>query len=118
MDYNLEKEKMFRYSDVELIELNATLMKSILSGSGKGFWNSDMGHPAYRMGAKHGAEEKIENPEWGDSPENSSLYQLIKSLHVEMLKRNLEINNPIKSWRDFCILAIKVYEENNPFKQD
>ena len=118
MDYNLEKVRLSQRTNQELIELNNSLIESILSGSGKGFWNGDMGHPAYRMGAQHGAEEAVENPVWGDGLETNGLYQLVRSLHEEMLKRNPKVDNPIKSWQEFCSLAIKVYEENNPFKQN
>ena len=72
-----------------------------------------MGHPAYRMGANYGAEEIIEDPEWGDGPEINELFQLIKTLHEEMLRRNMEIEKPIKSWQNFCSLATDVYDKNN-----
>lgn len=111
MDYESEIDKISMYSNKDLILLNDSLVKNIRGGSGKGFCNCDMGHPSYRMGSKCGAEEKINDPTWGDGPEKNSLYKLLKSLHSEMAKRGIVVARPISMWKDFCSLAIEVYDE-------
>jgi len=111
INYRAEIDKVLNYPDEKLVKLEKDLMDSIYSGSGKGFWNCDMGHPSYVIGAKHGAEEKIDDPVWGDGPEKSSLYQLIKAVHSEMTQRNIAVTLPIRNWKDFCSLAIETYNK-------
>jgi len=106
MNYRLEKNKVATYSDQKLKDLYEKLIVSIRSGTGEGYVNGDMGHPAYRMGA----EGKEESADWGDDEDRSALCQLLMVLTEEMQNEGLSVHTPIRSWRDFCTFTINVYD--------
>lgn len=95
------------FNDGHLILLHRALKEFIEGGSGYGFHNHDMGHPAYVMGA----DGEIDFAAWGDNPERNELYQLLKGIHEEMKSRKLneEIKYRFDSWQNFCKFAVKVY---------
>jgi hypothetical protein len=78
-------------------------IQAIESNSGIGFANRDQRHPAYAMGARGIVDE----PRWGDSPQNNDLYQMITALEPDVRD---EVGILITSWVDFCSFAIKAAE--------
>ena len=78
------------------------LTDSIAANSGRGFHNTDQGHPAYRAGAKDGNSET-----WGDSPEKNELYVLLESFHPDLHKEGPDLS----TWQKFCAFAVEAYDE-------
>ena len=95
------------FSDTELCLLHRALKEFIAGGSGYGFHNSDMGHPAYVLGAKG----VVDAAKWGDGPRQNKLYQLLNGIQEEMKSRKLdrEIKYRFDSWQNFCKFAVQVY---------
>ncbi len=86
------------------------LIHAIDTNSGIGFHNADQGHPAYRVGA----DGKIDESAWGDSPDKNHLYRLLRELSMYFVKHEEErpSSGPlILTWEDFCRRAIQAYEE-------
>jgi len=96
------------FSDTQLVLLHVALKAFIEAGSGYGFHNHDMGHPAYVMGAKG----VVNIAAYGDSPNRNGFYQLLKGIHEEMKSRKLdrEIKYRFDSWQNFCKFAVQVYK--------
>ena len=92
----LERELIFR-AIVRAIETN--------SGIGFGRGNSDQGHLAYVAGSNGDV-----GGQWGDSPEENILFQLLCSFDEEYHR---EIQD-LSTWERFCSFAVEAYNRENP----
>jgi hypothetical protein len=81
------------------------LIHAIRTNSGIGFHNADQGHPAYLLGC----EGKSDYHELGDSPEENKLYQLLIGLSESL---GDSAQPPIRTWQDFCRLAVDSYKRS------
>jgi len=92
-------------SYLQMTTLYQALIHAISTNSGIGFHNHDQGHPAYCMGASG----KIDPQTWGDSPEENEYFQMVLALSTKLG----ETATPqIKSWEDFCTLAVESYRRS------
>jgi len=88
-------------------------LKSLIeSGSGVGFHNADMGHPAYVLGASG----QTLKDDWGDSPEENLLYKMLSQLSKELKKAGIEELRYVwwydfSEWKDFCKFAVEIYNK-------
>lgn len=95
-------------------------LKSLIeSGSGVGFHNADLGHPAYVLGAKG----IIDHWAWGDSPEENLLFKMLSQLSKELKQDSIEERRFIwwydfSEWKDFCKFAVDVYYKQKGYKQE
>jgi hypothetical protein len=84
----------------------------VRNNTGYGFVNNDQRHPAYEIGRK--GDYDYEN--WGDSPEDNSLFKMMHTLSVSLSKAEIdessEIQDYIFCWADFCSMAYEAYEKS------
>lgn len=84
------------------------LLHSVQTNTGDGFHNHDQCHAAYVVG-----EHDLDN-DFGDSPEDNTLYKLLLDLskwadeHCSDFRRE----ELIFSWGDFCKMAVAGYQAN------
>lgn len=112
---NDAKDKL-KNTETHQLELRYRGLKALIeNGSGYGFHNADMGHPAYAMGSMG----KINFNTWGDSPERNTLFQELSNLSKELKARGVEKNQygwwyDFSDWQKFCQFAFDIYKKRNP----
>jgi len=91
-------------------ELYTALLNMVKSDAGTGFHNHDKGHPAYTIGASDGSYDL---QVWGDSPEHSHLYQMMKALSDSLADcGDFRHDERVTDWQSFCRLALCSHEEH------
>jgi 3-methyladenine DNA glycosylase Tag len=87
-------------------------LRALIEGeTGQGLVNSDLGHPAYRMGA----QGKLDQKTWGDSPKTNTLFQMLSEISKELKKRNVHEMGEMwwydfSDWQQFCQFVIDIYD--------
>ena len=91
------------FSPYERQLLYQGLIALIEAGSGLGFANQDLRHPAYMLGAHNSESGATQDADmWGDSAERNHLYNLLRTLSVGI---ESECRPLVGNWSDFCRLA-------------
>ncbi len=87
-------------------------LKSLIeSGSGVGFHNKDLGHPAYVLGA----QGKVDPVLGGDGPDQNVLFKLLSTVTKELKESGIEQQRYVwwydfSTWQNFCKFAVDVYK--------
>ncbi|MEC4684123.1 MAG: hypothetical protein VST71_00070 [Nitrospirota bacterium] len=106
---------MFQDFNNNQLELLYRGLKSLIeTNSGLGLHNADGGHPVYIAGSQGNINQ---DQKYADSPETSTLFQMLSSLSEKLKKNGIESHSyrwwyDFSDWQKYCEFIIEAYKKN------